>query len=703
MADEDDSMSSDWESSSTSPNLSEQCSTPVTAINTGREEKSIYDWAFHNTQRSNNNVQSSGAHGIKEDPRLHTPVLLPGPERRTGTNHSTRIVPHDLSYHQGSSRQRSVNVAVSDSLDGVSTGAPRSEWELPDYAVGGPSDGPQIRGNPSKEDVRDRLTLQRPLTMGFNKSTPAVRERHVDESYVSVPYQTNTDQLTTKHKSGNAVIHSKATRVIAPGPLAPVPPVRYNGIADTVGPVEHRAGNNSRHAFGENSGHKSTPIEQMHEETPNASNPADVLNATTSPSPFAHATGYKTQQAEPPGYGRQGYGRKVRDSMAIEQTYKKSPAASDSTKDPELHATTSPLPPTHAIGHGNQQTEPPENGTSHRVYEGDARQTYKTILVASNPPTDSGPRMTTLCPPSVYATGNGNQQDTPAVHRTGSRMVVTGFTSRIVTAPEIRRFASQDSFAEVIRKLYLPPDVPRWQQLVRAAVLIVGTVEEWVAEYATRSLDFSLTTPEFGESKEWIAEWLELQPLSRFPGTQSSIDHPSALLHPENIHPSEWALFWAHSRQVIFGVLLGLKLCSSHVDPGVVRSCRMENELWMAWMDDVTWVLESLLTLHGKTLLHPYVKFRLSSSIFVPRGSTGCQKTLDGGQPSMPTGQENNHIIQQKKRQLDSGDHDEGSDTKRPRPSLIQKSVAYRDDYDQQISGNANVDELAGDHEGSSA
>lgn len=53
-------------------------------------------------------------------------------------------------------------------------------------------------------------------------------------------------------------------------------------------------------------------------------------------------------------------------------------------------------------------------------------------------------------------------------------------TNRLVTSSDVMRFAMLDGFADVIRKLYLPPDVRKWQQVVRAAVLIVGTIEEWV-------------------------------------------------------------------------------------------------------------------------------------------------------------------------------------------------------------------------------
>ena len=50
--------------------------------------------------------------------------------------------------------------------------------------------------------------------------------------------------------------------------------------------------------------------------------------------------------------------------------------------------------------------------------------------------------------------------------------------STYIKASDVRAYASQDDFGDVIRKLYLPPDVPKWQQLVRAAVLVVGIIEQ---------------------------------------------------------------------------------------------------------------------------------------------------------------------------------------------------------------------------------
>ena len=46
-----------------------------------------------------------------------------------------------------------------------------------------------------------------------------------------------------------------------------------------------------------------------------------------------------------------------------------------------------------------------------------------------------------------------------------------------IAASDVRAYASLDDFGDIIRKLYLPLDVPKWQQLVRVAVLVVGIVE----------------------------------------------------------------------------------------------------------------------------------------------------------------------------------------------------------------------------------
>ena len=116
-----------------------------------------------------------------------------------------------------------------------------------------------------------------------------------------------------------------------------------------------------------------------------------------------------------------------------------------------------------------------------------------------------------------------------------------------------------------------------------------------VTEGARQHLDHAIRTPVFATSQEWVAEWVELQPLSRFRSAQFSIKHPDDLLRPDNTESSDWTLFWMHTRQVVFGVLLGLRLCCPHLASPTVQPCCMEIEKWAAWRDDVLWVLGQLL------------------------------------------------------------------------------------------------------------
>ena len=76
---------------------------------------------------------------------------------------------------------------------------------------------------------------------------------------------------------------------------------------------------------------------------------------------------------------------------------------------------------------------------------------------------------------------------------------------------------------------------------------------------------------------------------------QPSIDHPRELIRPENTEPGDWTLFWLHTRKIIFGVLLGLRMCSPFLESTTTQSCRMGQEPWVAWCDDVSWVFSQLL------------------------------------------------------------------------------------------------------------
>ena len=119
-------------------------------------------------------------------------------------------------------------------------------------------------------------------------------------------------------------------------------------------------------------------------------------------------------------------------------------------------------------------------------------------------------------------------------------------------------------------------------------------VVQQLAEDAAREAH-PVLTPSFADWQEWINEWLELQPLLRFRGAEPSIQHPSALLYPEETDPSDWTLFWLHTRQIVFGTLMGLKMCSPYLNGSTAVPCRMKPETWAAWLQDVSWVFDVLL------------------------------------------------------------------------------------------------------------
>ncbi|KAI0718630.1 hypothetical protein C8T65DRAFT_693758 [Cerioporus squamosus] len=65
-----------------------------------------------------------------------------------------------------------------------------------------------------------------------------------------------------------------------------------------------------------------------------------------------------------------------------------------------------------------------------------------------------------------------------------------------IAASEVMAYASLDDFGDIIRRLYLPLNVPKWQQLVRAAVLVVGIVEESPQTSGNGSLHHIVHAPE---------------------------------------------------------------------------------------------------------------------------------------------------------------------------------------------------------------
>ncbi|KAI0703524.1 hypothetical protein C8T65DRAFT_696751 [Cerioporus squamosus] len=197
-------------------------------------------------------------------------------------------------------------------------------------------------------------------------------------------------------------------------------------------------------------------------------------------------------------------------------------------------------------------------------------------------------------------------------HQQTTLQVPSGITSGgVVSAPvqqpahdhqQVMPYVSVDDFADIIRKLYLPYEVPRWQQLVRAAVLVVGLVEELHRNGGHTGLHHVVHPREYVPPAEWISAWLDLQPRSRFSGPKASVVHPGMLLYPATSTLEDWGMFLTHSRQVVFRVLLGLKSCSPYVTHATKPALMSEDD-WVAWADDVLWVIFQVLN-HVKLYKH---------------------------------------------------------------------------------------------------
>ncbi|KAI0703515.1 hypothetical protein C8T65DRAFT_696745 [Cerioporus squamosus] len=189
---------------------------------------------------------------------------------------------------------------------------------------------------------------------------------------------------------------------------------------------------------------------------------------------------------------------------------------------------------------------------------------------------------------------------------------------RHISGSEVAGFTNR--FHNIIRELYLPREFRKWQQLVRAGVLTVGLVQELHGEggYGTGQLQEVLQNSGDVSPTEWISEWLDLQPPTRFQCPKASVEHPSMLLYPAHTVPHEWLLFWTRSGHIVFRTLLGLKRCSPNPSSRAKRYL-MDRSEWEAWVNDVLWVLCRLIDL---------AKFRGRSIFGVPTHLTSAAEAL---------------------------------------------------------------------------
>ncbi|TFK83807.1 hypothetical protein K466DRAFT_567604 [Polyporus arcularius HHB13444] len=166
-----------------------------------------------------------------------------------------------------------------------------------------------------------------------------------------------------------------------------------------------------------------------------------------------------------------------------------------------------------------------------------------------------------------------------------------------ISGSEVVAFAP--GFQSIIRDLYLPREFRQWKQLVRAGVLIVGLVERLREEcdYNMGQLQELLRKSEDISPLEWISEWLDLQPPTRFGCPKASVKNPLMLLYPPYTAPHDWLPFWTRSACIVFRTLLGLKVCSPNPSIGPKRYL-MDPSEWEAWADDVLWVFCQLIDLY---------------------------------------------------------------------------------------------------------
>ncbi|KAI0694234.1 hypothetical protein C8T65DRAFT_699023 [Cerioporus squamosus] len=189
-----------------------------------------------------------------------------------------------------------------------------------------------------------------------------------------------------------------------------------------------------------------------------------------------------------------------------------------------------------------------------------------------------------------------------------------------ISSFDVMPYVSVDDFADIIRKLYLPYEVPRWQQLVRAAVLVVGLVEELHRNDGYTGLHHVVHNRDYVSPTEWIPAWLDLQPRSRFSGPKPSVLHPRMLLYPANTTLDDWGMFLTHPRQVVFRVLLGLRSCSPYVTYPTMPALMSQDD-WAAWADDVLWVMFQVLN-HVKSYKTGHdIPSRRTSDAQAPQGS----------------------------------------------------------------------------------
>ncbi|KAI0715470.1 hypothetical protein C8T65DRAFT_643795 [Cerioporus squamosus] len=219
-----------------------------------------------------------------------------------------------------------------------------------------------------------------------------------------------------------------------------------------------------------------------------------------------------------------------------------------------------------------------------------------------------------------------------------------------ISASDVKAYASLDDFGDIIRKLYLPPDVPKWQQLVRVAVLVVGVVEESNQHSADGSLHHIVHAPDYVSPSEWISRWLDLQPQSRFAASDATRMHPQTMLYPADTTLADWYPFWNRTRQVVFHTLLGLRSCSPYIQAPIDERHIMDPDTWAAWADDVMWALYQVLhhfkVYRQSTINHTHgVMSDPPAAVTMSHQEVSARTTTNTRQSSGPPQQNSNAVM----------------------------------------------------------
>lgn len=99
------------------------------------------------------------------------------------------------------------------------------------------------------------------------------------------------------------------------------------------------------------------------------------------------------------------------------------------------------------------------------------------------------------------------------------------------------------------------------------------------------------------DREAWVSEWFKKQPIQRRrPVIPSQVMSPEdCLQYPQDTSASNWPAFWPSTRETVFTVLSGLKVCSPYGTVQQAGIAAMDPTRWSLWVQDVLWTLRQLI------------------------------------------------------------------------------------------------------------